>query len=162
LRKLSRVASFDGSVGPAFGTKGCFTTATVNFYGALSVQPWEPTILYVTAARKLNESSFTGAVYENSVMAGVIHKISFQTLIKLQGAWVQGRVPSDLTNAEGGYVAGLFEKKVGGGFTFSAMAQHYWWSGAGVATPSRTLVLATLSWSPMRRKSDTMHSLQIQ
>ena len=159
--KLSRVASVDASAGPAFGSKGCFITVTGNFYGALSLQPREPTILYVTASRKLNESSFTGAVFENSVMAGVIHKIDLHTLLKLQGAWVQGRMPSNVTNAEGGYVAGLFEKEVGGGFTFSAAAQHYWWSGVTNVTPSRTLVIATLSWSPMRRKANNMKQPQI-
>jgi hypothetical protein len=159
--KLSRVVSIDASAGPAFGTKGCFITATGTFYGALSLQPWEPTILYVTASRKLNESSFTGAVFENAVMAGVIHKLNLQTLMKVQGAWVQGRMPSNVTNAEGGYVAGLFEKEVGGGFTFSAAAQHYWWSGVTNITPSRTLVIATLSWSPMRRKPNNMKQPQI-
>jgi hypothetical protein len=147
-RRISPIAAFEGAAGPVVGTKGCGTKVTANLYGALSVQPWKPTSLYAWGYRKLNDSDFGTATYENTVQGGMVQKLALRTWVKLQGGWVEGTTPSNSTPFRGTYVISLLEHALRGGFLISVSAQHFNWSGIPTIAPSRTLVAGSFSWSP--------------
>ncbi len=161
-RRLSSAAAVEGAGGPTVGSSGCGRKLTLNLYGAFSMQPWRPTSIYVWGYRKLNDSNFGSATYENTVQSGLVQKLALHTWVKAQGGWVQGASPSNNVPFQGTYIAVLLEHALRGGFLFSISAQHFNWSGVPNIAPARTLFAGSLSWSPGNRVPGNMPATAIR
>ena len=158
-QRISSMLVGEVSAGPAFGTKGCVVTLTSNYFASLSGQPWRPTILYLSADRKLNDSSFVSAIYEDTFQGGINQEIGMWVWLKLQGGSIAGTVPAHVAPFRGYYVAGTIEKIYAAGLSFAVSAQHFNWSGISSIAPGRTLVMGSLSWSPGRHTNTEMQGV---
>lgn len=159
-RRFSSVFSGEVSAGPAFGTKGCVVTVTSNYFASLSAHPWRPTTVYFSAYRRLNDSSFVAATYENTLQGGLNQQIGMSALLKIQGGTINGTVPSRVAPFHGYYIDGTYERFLSRGISFSFSAQHFNWSGISNIAPQRTLVMGTLTWtSNSRSNRDTQGTI---
>jgi hypothetical protein len=156
-RRLTSVIVFEVAAGPAFGTKSCVTRVTTNLYAALTAQSWRRTNLYLSAYRKLNDSEFVSATYEDTVQGGLNQEIGLRAWVKVQGGYIRGTVPADVAPFHGEYVAGTIAHMLPRGLSFSLSAQHFNWSGIANIAPQRTLLMGLLSWSSGNRAPADLH-----
>ncbi len=156
-RRISRTLAAEGAAAPALGSKACIDKLSANLYGALSAQPWASTSLYISAFRKLNDSAFSAITYENNVQGGWTQKFGLRSSASARAGWLGGTAPLHVESFSGNYMSGSFARKMAGGFTASLAYQRFNWSGLVNVSPTRNILVGSLSWSPGGNTPEDLH-----
>lgn len=156
-RRISRTVAVEGSGAPAFGTKGCIDKISANLYGAISAQPWRSANFYVSASRKLNDSAFDAATYENNLRGGWMQKIGKRCWATAEAGWIGGTAPLHVEPFSGNYYSGSYARTLRGGLSASASYEQYNWSGVADAAPTRNILMGSLNWTPSRYTPGYLH-----
>lgn len=157
-RRITHKLAAEGAVAPALGSKGCIDKFSANLYGALSAQPWASTSLYVSGFRKLNDSAFSAITYENNVQGGWTQKFGLRNSAGARAGWLGGTAPLHVESFSGYYVSGTYVRKLAGGFSASLGFQRFNWSGMPNVSPTRSIIVGSLNWSPGGNAPEDLHA----
>jgi hypothetical protein len=161
-RQVMRHSVLQLSGGPAFGTKGCFTTITGVFYGAFTSEINHSLSLYASGSRKLNDSLLQQATWEDTAQGGFLSHLGPSTLFRVDVGFLRGTQPSAASNFISTFEGVKIDRQLGGGISFGFSVRHFDYSGATSTLPNRTQVLGTLTWSSARRSARTASEVTIQ
>lgn len=156
-RRIENWLSLEASGAPAIGTRSCVDRVTANLYGALSAQPRRFTNLWVSARRSLNDSEFAWMTYENNAQAGWIERLGLDSWFKLRGGWVGGTVPARTQPFSGYFVSSSLGHRLSRQMSALVSFQHFNWSGVPNISPTRTIITASVFWSPSSHTPDDIH-----
>ncbi len=157
-RRFSHKLAAETAVAPAVGTKQCIDKLSANLYGALSAQPWTSTSLYVSAFRKLNDSAFSAITYENNVQGGWTQKFGLRTWVSARAGWLGGTAPLHVEHFSAHYYSGSVARKLLAGLSANIEFQQFHWSGIANVSPTRTILVGSLTWSPSGKTPEDLHS----
>ena len=158
-RRIRDWLAVEGSGAPSIGSRGCVSRLTANLYGAFSAQPGRSTIIWVSGRRGVNDSQIATLSYENNAQGGWMQQFGLNGWFKLRGGWIGGTTPSRTLPFSGLFVSSSFGYRLPGGLTASISAQDFHWSGIPNIAPTRTMVTASLYWSPSRNTPDNLRGL---